>query len=571
MRKLLTQDEIRDGVERLAGRLRADYGQRPLTIVGILTGSLVMLADLIRQLDNPLRVALIRANQYRGEAHRRTALVIDDKLLPNLAGRDVLVVDDIFDTGHTLVEVIAQLAKHRPDVDPLGRALAQDRPLRGRRSSPITLCSTSRTNSSSATDSTTKIGTATCRTSRRWNRRIFNRLRLSAIPFTSRFGVAADANRNHSLSRFSRMPRILHIIPTFDRAGAEKQLLVLARGLAREGFDVHVCALTRGGPLRDEFRAAGIPDHRHRQTAQGRPDRAGAAAAAHPPPAAGSGPHLDFRGRHVTAASPPGRPASSASSPANTASTAGRAPGSGLSTVDSRDSPTASSSTARPSATTAPSTACRARNSTVIANGVEPARASDVSRCELLRELALSARRPADRRGRPALAAETREGPHLGGRPVAGTARQPAAVGDRRRAGTRRRSQQFARLASDLDHIRFLGHRDDVWRIMPHLDVLWNGSGYEGQPNAVMEAMAAGVPVVASDIPGNRELVVHGETGYLVPIAGRAARARATDQIFNDAALAARLGAAAKQRMLEHFSVEQNVARHAELYRELMG
>jgi hypoxanthine phosphoribosyltransferase len=114
MRKLLTQDEIRAGVERLAQQLRADYAQRPLTIVGILTGSLVMLADLIRQLDNPLRVALIRANQYRGEAHRRTALVIDDKLLPNLAGRDVLVVDDIFDTGHTLVEVIAQLAKHRP-------------------------------------------------------------------------------------------------------------------------------------------------------------------------------------------------------------------------------------------------------------------------------------------------------------------------------------------------------------------------------------------------------------------------------------------------------------------------
>ena len=63
MRKLLSEDQIRDGVERLAEQLRADYGARPLTIVGILTGSLVMLADLIRQLDNPLRVALIRASQ----------------------------------------------------------------------------------------------------------------------------------------------------------------------------------------------------------------------------------------------------------------------------------------------------------------------------------------------------------------------------------------------------------------------------------------------------------------------------------------------------------------------------
>jgi hypoxanthine phosphoribosyltransferase len=114
MKQLFSQDEIRIGVERLAAQIREAYDGRPLTIVGILTGSLVMLADLIRHLDNPLRVALIRASQFQRGAQRRTALVIDDKLLPNLQGRDVLVVDDIFDTGHTLVEVIAQLALHHP-------------------------------------------------------------------------------------------------------------------------------------------------------------------------------------------------------------------------------------------------------------------------------------------------------------------------------------------------------------------------------------------------------------------------------------------------------------------------
>jgi hypoxanthine phosphoribosyltransferase len=114
MKQLLNQDEIRIGVERLAAQIREVYAGRPITIVGILTGSLVMLADLIRHLDNPLRVALIRASQFQRDAQRRTALVIDDKLLPNLQGRDVLVVDDIFDTGHTLVEVIAQLALHHP-------------------------------------------------------------------------------------------------------------------------------------------------------------------------------------------------------------------------------------------------------------------------------------------------------------------------------------------------------------------------------------------------------------------------------------------------------------------------
>ena len=53
--------------------------------------------------------------------------------------------------------------------------------------------------------------------------------------------------------------RILHVIPTLDRSGAEKQLSLLARGLPREEFEVHVCALTRGGPLEAESRAAGIP------------------------------------------------------------------------------------------------------------------------------------------------------------------------------------------------------------------------------------------------------------------------------------------------------------------------
>ncbi|MEX2091174.1 MAG: glycosyltransferase, partial [Pirellulales bacterium] len=206
---------------------------------------------------------------------------------------------------------------------------------------------------------------------------------------------------------------------------------------------------------------------------------------------------------------------------------------------------------------------------TVINNGVEPARASDVSRCELLQELHC----PADAR---LIGVVGGLYPRKRVKDLIWAADLLRVLHDNLRLlvigdGPERSTlERFACLASDLDHIRFLGHRDDVWRIMPHLNVFWNGSGYEGQPNAVMEAMAAGVPVVASDIPGNRDLVVHGETGYLVPIAGRAARARDTDQILNDSAHAARLGAAGKQRMLEHFSVEKNVARHVELYRGLL-
>jgi hypoxanthine phosphoribosyltransferase len=114
MQPLLTQPEIEAGVERCAAWVRQTYGNRPLTIVGILTGSLVLLSDLIRLLDMPLRVALVQASSYRGATTTRQPVKINDNLLPDLAGREILVLDDIFDSGHTLTEVIAQLKKREP-------------------------------------------------------------------------------------------------------------------------------------------------------------------------------------------------------------------------------------------------------------------------------------------------------------------------------------------------------------------------------------------------------------------------------------------------------------------------
>jgi glycosyltransferase involved in cell wall biosynthesis len=132
----------------------------------------------------------------------------------------------------------------------------------------------------------------------------------------------------------------------------------------------------------------------------------------------------------------------------------------------------------------------------------------------------------------------------------------------------RRQLERYAWLASDLEHIQFLGERGDIWRIMPHLDVLWNGSENRGQSVAILEAMAAGVPVIASDTPSNRE-VIDGDTGFLIPLgsrAGRAARARWTDRIFTDRDFAARLAAASRRRVGESFSSERMVERYAELY-----
>ena len=114
MKQILDSNQIREGVCQLAEQVKAIYEGRPITIVAILTGSLVLLADLIRQLEMPLRVALVQASRLRTPDGPREGMVISEVVLPNLKNRDVLVIDDIFDTGHTLVEVLAQLLQHEP-------------------------------------------------------------------------------------------------------------------------------------------------------------------------------------------------------------------------------------------------------------------------------------------------------------------------------------------------------------------------------------------------------------------------------------------------------------------------
>lgn len=115
-------------------------------------------------------------------------------------------------------------------------------------------------------------------------------------------------------------------------------------------------------------------------------------------------------------------------------------------------------------------------------------------------------------------------------------------------------------------HVRFAGHRSDVADLLPHADVFWIGSEYEGQSNSVIEAMQAGVPVVASDIAGNRDLVLPGETGFIVDLGDTADFARQTHKLLEDPGLARRMGEAAKQRIANEFSVEKMVNAYVKLY-----
>lgn len=111
MEVLIPQDRIRQRVEELAALVQRDYDGRPVLIVGVLTGCLIFLADLVRRIDLPLRIHLVQASSYRGEVTVPGELALRLDTLPDLAGRDVFLIDDILDTGRTLAKLVGELRR----------------------------------------------------------------------------------------------------------------------------------------------------------------------------------------------------------------------------------------------------------------------------------------------------------------------------------------------------------------------------------------------------------------------------------------------------------------------------
>lgn len=113
MRTLLTEKELEEGVAAMARQIGAAYGDRPLTVIAIMTGALIVMADLIRHLDMPLKVGLIQASSYRGGTESGD-LSITETMQLDVRDRDVLILDDIFDTGKTLYEIMTRIANLKP-------------------------------------------------------------------------------------------------------------------------------------------------------------------------------------------------------------------------------------------------------------------------------------------------------------------------------------------------------------------------------------------------------------------------------------------------------------------------
>ena len=118
--------------------------------------------------------------------------------------------------------------------------------------------------------------------------------------------------------------------------------------------------------------------------------------------------------------------------------------------------------------------------------------------------------------------------------------------------------------------IRWLGPSDDMPSVYARADAVVLPSYREGMPRSLLEAAAMGLPAVATDVPGCREVVTHGVDGLLVPPKDAAALAAAIARLHDNPHLRTRLARAARAKALAHFDERIVIDRTLDVYRELL-
>ena len=117
------------------------------------------------------------------------------------------------------------------------------------------------------------------------------------------------------------------------------------------------------------------------------------------------------------------------------------------------------------------------------------------------------------------------------------------------------------------DRVEFAGNRLDVPELLAGSHVFALFTKWEGFPISILEAMRAGLPVVASDVNGVREAVADGSTGFLAPPQDVATFRQRLELLVSSASLRERMGAAGRRRFEQEFTVERMVQQTAEVYR----
>ena len=162
---LLDSQTVANRVAELGAQLSADYAGRDPVLVSVLKGALVFLADLMRAMDLPTSIDLMEVSSYGAATETTGQVRILKDLSKPIEGRDVIVVEDIIDTGLTLNYLLQLPRRQAARVDQDRAACSTSRRAAWPRSRSTTSASRSRTDSSSATGSTSTSATGTCRTS----------------------------------------------------------------------------------------------------------------------------------------------------------------------------------------------------------------------------------------------------------------------------------------------------------------------------------------------------------------------------------------------------------------------
>jgi glycosyltransferase involved in cell wall biosynthesis len=130
---------------------------------------------------------------------------------------------------------------------------------------------------------------------------------------------------------------------------------------------------------------------------------------------------------------------------------------------------------------------------------------------------------------------------------------------------------QAAQLGLGQDRVRFLGRRSDIDRLLNAADFFVLPSDIEGLPLSILEAMAHGLPVIASNVGGIPEIIQHDINGLLFPAGDDAALSAAIRRLATDPALRRRLGNAARERANVTFSLATMVGKYDQVYDEALA
>ena len=116
----------------------------------------------------------------------------------------------------------------------------------------------------------------------------------------------------------------------------------------------------------------------------------------------------------------------------------------------------------------------------------------------------------------------------------------------------------------------YMGMRNDIAELLHSLDLFVLSSTTEGISLTLLEAMASGLPVVATEVGGNPEVVIDGLTGYLVPAKDPKAMANKLRLLIEDGNLRQKMGVEGRKRVVENFSIKETAKQYEELYNEVL-